>query len=58
MRAAIALYYGKHQSYPEHPGNYVDPSPPVFQCPNFAYLYSSATGELKITSTNALPDCP
>lgn len=58
MRSAIANYYGQHGTFPDHPGNYSNPAPPIFQCVNLAYSYSSDTGELKITSTNTYDDCP
>ncbi len=58
MRSAIAIYYGQHRGYPDHPGNYVNPSPPIFQCVNLTYAYSPSTGELKITSANTPDDCP
>lgn len=58
MRMAVAIYYGTHGSYPAHPGNYVNPSPPVFQCVNVTYTYSPTAGEIRITSTNYLDDCP
>lgn len=58
MRSAAAIYYGQHNGeFPEHPGNYVNPSPPVFQCTNLTYVYSPTTGELKITSRNDPGDC-
>lgn len=58
MRAAIAIYYGQSGTFPDHPGHYVNPSPPNFVCVNLAYVYSPTTGELKITSTNTVADCP
>lgn len=57
MRSAIAIYYQRHGSFPEHPGHYVNPSPPVFHCPNRTYTYAPSTGELRITSSNTLDDC-
>ncbi|MBI2467859.1 MAG: hypothetical protein HYV62_08615 [Candidatus Rokubacteria bacterium] len=57
MRMAIAIYYEKHASYPDHPGNYVNPSPPPFQCPALTYTYSATTGEIRITSANSVDDC-
>lgn len=59
MRSAIDVYYREHdRAFPEHPGNYVNPSPPNFVCVNLAYVYRQTTGELKITSTNTVADCP
>lgn len=58
MRSAIAIYYGQHGTFPDHPGHYVNPSPPNFVCVNVAYVYSPTTGEIKITSTNTVAGCP
>lgn len=58
MRSAIATYYGQHGSFPEHPGNYVNPTPPIFRCVYLTYYYGPTSGELRITSTNTTRDCP
>ena len=59
MRSAIAIYYGLHNgTFPGSPGNYVLPSPPVFRCTGLTYSYGVTTGELPITSTNTVADCP
>lgn len=59
MRSAIALYYGHHNgNFPAAPGNYVNPTPPAFQCVNITYSYNPTSGDLKITSANDVTDCP
>lgn len=58
MRSAIAIYYGQHGTFPDHPGRYVSPSPPVFRCTGFAYVCSPTMGDLKISSANDVTDCP
>lgn len=58
MRSAVEIYYRAHGSYPEHPGSYVSPSPPVFQCAARRYTYSPTTGQLRITSENDVAECP
>ena len=59
LRSAIAIYYGQHNgNFPAAPGNYVNPSPPAFQCVSFVYSYTAATGEIKVTSANDITDCP
>ncbi|MBI2469269.1 MAG: hypothetical protein HYV62_15860 [Candidatus Rokubacteria bacterium] len=58
MRSAIAIYYGQHGTFPDHPGHYVNPGPPNFVCVNLAYVYSPMTGDLKITSANNVTECP
>jgi prepilin-type N-terminal cleavage/methylation domain-containing protein len=53
MNSAIAIYYGKHNGqFPASPGNFVTPSPPVFQCPTagFEYSYDSSTGLISVTT--------
>ena len=59
MRSAIAIYYGQHNgNFPAVPGNYVNPSPPLFQCTALVYTYIQSVGEIKITSANDITDCP
>lgn len=59
MRSAIAIYYGQHNgNFPGSPGNYVNPTPPAFQCTALTYTYDGTIGELKVTSTNDVGDCP
>jgi prepilin-type N-terminal cleavage/methylation domain-containing protein len=59
MRSAITVYYGKHNgNFPQSPGLYVVPSPPVFQCTLLTYSYSASTGLVTITSSNSGSDCP
>jgi prepilin-type N-terminal cleavage/methylation domain-containing protein len=53
MNSAIAIYYGKNNGiFPGTPGNFVTPSPPVFQCPTggFEYTYISGTGLISVTT--------
>lgn len=57
MQAAVAAHYARYGRFPEHPGHYVVPTPPVFQCAGLTYTYSPATGELRMTSANPLKDC-
>lgn len=59
MRSAISIYYGQHNgAFPGSPGVYVNPTPPVFRCASLTYSYSATVGELQITSTNDVADCP
>jgi type IV pilus assembly protein PilA len=59
MRSAITIYYGKHEGrFPASPGNYVVPTPPLFQCAALTYSYDASTGLLSVTSTNTFADCP
>jgi len=59
MRSAIAIYYGQHNgNFPLAPGNYVNPSPPFFQCTGLAYSYDSNSGTISVTSSNTVADCP
>jgi len=54
MRSAIAIYYGQHNgNFPAGPGNYVSPSPPVFQCAGLGYTYDATTGLITITGNVA-----
>jgi prepilin-type N-terminal cleavage/methylation domain-containing protein len=59
MRSAITIYYGKHNgNFPQSPGVYVVPTPPIFQCTLLSYSYSASTGLVTITSSNTASDCP
>jgi type IV pilus assembly protein PilA len=50
MNSAIAIYYGKHNGqFPDSPGKYVTPSPPVFQCAGFDYTYDNTAGLISVT---------
>ena len=52
MNSAISIYYGKHNgNFPDSPGRYISPSPPVFQCPAAGFDYSyDGSGLISITT--------
>lgn len=52
MNSAISMYYGKHNgNFPDSPGRYVSPSPPIFQCPASGFDYSyDGNGLISITT--------
>ena len=52
MNSAISIYYGKHNgNFPDSPGRYLSPTPPIFQCASsgFEYLYDG-NGLISITT--------
>lgn len=57
VREAIARYHREHGRYPRIPAGATQ-SRMVFACSNFRTVYDSATGRLRITSSNTVADCP
>jgi len=59
MRSAIAIYYGQHNGqFPGAPGQYIQPAGGAWQCTGLTYTYSATVGDLAISSTNTVADCP
>ena len=52
MNSAISIYYGKHNgNFPDSPGRYISPSPPLFQCAASGFDYSyDGNGLISITT--------
>jgi prepilin-type N-terminal cleavage/methylation domain-containing protein len=52
MNSAISIYYGKHNgNFPDSPGSYISPSPPIFQCTASGFDYSyDGNGLISITT--------
>jgi prepilin-type N-terminal cleavage/methylation domain-containing protein len=58
MRSAVAIYYGKHGTFPEsfgHVESLVTP-PPTWQCSGATKTYDKNNGKIEFTAT--LTECP
>jgi prepilin-type N-terminal cleavage/methylation domain-containing protein len=58
MNSAISVYYGKHNgNFPDSPGKYISPTPPVFQCPASGFDYSYDGNGLITITTRDVSQC-
>ena len=58
MNSAISIYYGKHNgNFPDSPGRYISPSPPLFQCAASGFDYSYDGNGLISVTTRVVANC-